>query len=44
MSLQGFKALFTELIFCIILHKEKIRKSSFRKKKGAFLMKLSRKG
>lgn len=23
MSLQGFKTLFTELIFCIILHKDK---------------------
>lgn len=43
MSLQGSKALFTELIFCIILHKDK-KKAPFVKKKGAFLMKLSKKG
>lgn len=42
MSLQDSKALFTELIFCIILHKDK-KKAPF-EKKGAFLMKLSKKG
>lgn len=36
MSLQGSKARFTELIFCIILHKDK-KKAPFVKRKGLFL-------
>ena len=43
MSLQGSKAQFTELVFCIILRKDK-KKAPFVKRKGLFFMKLSRKG
>ncbi len=36
MRLQGSKAQFTELIFCIILNKDK-KKAPFVKRKGLFL-------